>query len=213
MIHAYAADYVDDAQRTLGTMLDFGVNECGYGAAEVMNLFIGSGVARQFAAGNPTYVVGMTGCELFRAVLQRAGLQNPAVDDAMYLDKSPEYWAGWALAYYQWYYDYTFSEILEAVPVDDVLRMYDTLHEADITKFVSVMDGRLAKVYKGTRFARMCESCGIAYAKLAEETGIPLEKIERWSSVRGSINAARAEDAVKVSKAIGCDVGRLLDRI
>ena len=33
----------------------------------------------------------------------------------MYQDKSPEYWSGWALAYYQWYTGKTFSKIHAAL--------------------------------------------------------------------------------------------------
>lgn len=38
----------------------------------------------------------------------------------MYLDKGPEYWAGWALAFYQWYSDASFMEILSAVSMEEI---------------------------------------------------------------------------------------------
>ena len=38
-------------------------------------------------------------------------------DDIMFLDKSPEYWAGWSLAFYQWFSGRDFMSILEIVPL------------------------------------------------------------------------------------------------
>ena len=50
---------------------------------------------------HPRYVAGMNGCEFARVILDDVGAAYPEAEDEMYLDKSPEYWAGWALAYYQ----------------------------------------------------------------------------------------------------------------
>ena len=56
------------------------------------------------------------------------------LEDEMYLDKSPEYWAGWALAYYQWYTGRTFIKIYKVVSIQELLDMYDVYHEMDIQK-------------------------------------------------------------------------------
>ncbi|MFC2314513.1 MAG: transcriptional regulator, partial [Selenomonas massiliensis] len=61
------------------------------------------------------------------------------------IDISPEYWAGWALAYYQWLRNIPFEEILDAVPMEKIVRSYYPLHEADIRKFVEVMDVWMAE--------------------------------------------------------------------
>ena len=142
-VHAYSEDYLWGAQRALGDMLDFGVNTCQLDMDFIMNKFIESGIADNFAIGNPKYVAGMTGCEVLRTVLEKTGEENPKENDIMYVDKSPEYWTGWALAYYQWYRNYKFQEIQSKVPVSEVVKMY-ILHEADVMKFVEIMDTRMA---------------------------------------------------------------------
>lgn len=142
-VHAYSEDYLWGAQRVLGDMLDFGVNTCQLDMDFIMNKFIESGIADNFAIGNPKYVAGMTGCEVLRTVLEKTGEENPKENDIMYVDKSPEYWTGWALAYYQWYRNYKFQEIQSKVPVSEVVKMY-ILHEADVMKFVEIMDTRMA---------------------------------------------------------------------
>ena len=142
-VHAYSEDYLWGAQRVLGDMLDFGVNTCQLDMDFIMNKFIESGIADNFAIGNPKYVAGMTGCEVLRTVLEKTGEENPKENDIMYVAKSPEYWIGWALAYYQWYRNYKFQEIQSKVPVSEVVKMY-ILHEADVMKFVEIMDTRMA---------------------------------------------------------------------
>ena len=142
-VHAYSEDYLWGAQRILGDMLDFGVNTCQLDMDFIMNKFIESGIADNFAIGNPKYVAGMTGCEVLRTVLEKTGEENPKENDIMYVDKSPEYWTGWALAYYQWYRNYKFQEIQSKVPVSEVVKMY-ILHEANVMKFVEIMDTRMA---------------------------------------------------------------------
>lgn len=142
-VHAYSEDYLWGAQRVLGDMLDFGVNTCQLDMDFIMNKFIESGIADNFAIGNPKYVAGMTGCEVLRTVLEKTGEENPKENDIMYVDKSPEYWTGWAVAFYQWYRNYKFQEIQSKVPVSEVVKMY-ILHEADVMKFVEIMDTRMA---------------------------------------------------------------------
>ena len=99
---SYDESYLPLSQRILGDMYDYAVNTLSFGIKQYHRLFIVSGIARQFEIGNPTYVAGMNGCEVAREVISSCTDRTPENEDLMYLDKSPEYWVGWALAYYQW---------------------------------------------------------------------------------------------------------------
>ena len=66
--------------------------------------------------------------------------ERRCAEDAMYLDKTPEFWAGWALAYYQWHSGRSFMDILSAVPFSEIIRMYPVYHEMDIRQFIDRMD-------------------------------------------------------------------------
>lgn len=137
---AYDVDYLDDAMRNLGDAVDFAVMTLNlepdvFGAALSVSY-----AARQFSMGNPRYVAGMNGCELARAVLDDTNTPYTDRDDAMYLDKSPEYWAGWVLAFYQWYSGLSFGEILTAISLDHIIEMYPVYHEMDISRFVDRME-------------------------------------------------------------------------
>ena len=56
-------------------------------------------------------------------------------------DCSPEYWAGWVLAYYQWYTAKSFAQMYaDGQSYDKILRMYHPMHEADLKKIVEYID-------------------------------------------------------------------------
>jgi hypothetical protein len=130
----------------LGYMLDYAVNDCGFDAEEFYGWFIDSGVARSFGRGHPKFVAGLSGPELASEVIYRTHNYRPDTPPAENIDKSPEYWAGWILAYYQWHSGLTFSDLQNSgLTLNRVLSLYPTLHEADISKFVSVAESIISK--------------------------------------------------------------------
>mgnify|MGYP005960268849 CR=1 FL=1 len=138
-MHAYSEDYLLTAQRILGDMLDYAVNEYEFDPDEFYKMFLVSDVSRQFQEGNPTYIAGKNGCEMVKEVIRSAGLIMEEIPDEMYLDKSPEYWAGWALAYYQWKSNFSFEYILDKICASDILKLYMPYHEMDIREFCDKM--------------------------------------------------------------------------
>lgn len=129
----------------------------------------------------------------------------------MYLDKSPEYWTGWALAYYQWYRGVRFSRIQKAVSVTEVYGMYETMHEADIMKFVTVMDEKLKAFYHETNLKRMRENAGYSQRQLAEESGVPIRQIQLFEQRRRDINKTQLETAWKLARALACRIEDLVE--
>ena len=86
-MHAYSEDYLLTAQRILGDMLDYAVNEYEFDPDEFYKMFLVSDVSRQFQEGNPTYIAGKNGCEIVKEVIRSAGLIMEEIPDEMYLDK------------------------------------------------------------------------------------------------------------------------------
>ena len=147
MIHAYSEDYLNNAQKILGDMMDYAVNTYEFSPNQFYEMFLVSDVSMQFQTGNPTYVAGKTGCELVKEVIRKSGLLIPELEDEMYLDKSPEYWCGWALAYYQWYTGRSFMKIYHAVSIEEILNMYPVYHEMDISRFVETINEKWDQYY------------------------------------------------------------------
>ena len=103
MIHAYNHYYLEDAMNNLGNMLDYAVNAAGLDIAVFYEMFLASGVASQIEVGNPRYVSGLSGIELCHVVLEKSS--DIDIKDVVYqpFERTKEFWAGWSLAYYQWY--------------------------------------------------------------------------------------------------------------
>ncbi|MCQ2306350.1 MAG: hypothetical protein MJ000_02145 [Bacteroidales bacterium] len=140
MTVAYNETYLPSAMHNLATMMDCGVNKYGLTAYQFFSLFLKSGIAKQFAKGNPRYVVGISGVELADAVIERTNGTLLASNDGSY-SETPEFWAGWVLAYYQWKTGKSFYSIQHnGLGITKIVAMYHPLHEADLEKFVSVAD-------------------------------------------------------------------------
>ena len=56
------------------------------------------------------------------------------------MTRSEEFRLGWALAYYQWHTDLSFSEITKIAPIEDIRKLYSSYHEMDIRQFCDKMN-------------------------------------------------------------------------
>ncbi len=192
-------------------MLDYAVNSLDMQAEKFFSLFVFSDAAHQFEQGNCAYVAGKTGCELAKEVLRESGLHEPEAAEEMYMDKLPEYWAGWALAYYQWYSGRSFQRIYAAVPIEAVLYMYSTLHEADIMKFVEVMNEKLAEHYTDTNLKHFRTIAGMSQRELAQKADIPLRQIQLFEQRQRDINKTQALNLLKLARVLHCRYEDLLE--
>lgn len=146
MARAYKKTYLNGAMHNLAVMMDCGVRKYGYSIQDFYEKFLSSEVAKQFANGNPRYLVGMSGAELADLVVQSSGSPISEKNDGTYT-VGPEYWAGWVLAYYQWLTRRSFAFIQrKGMDIKEVIRLYYPLHEADLSKFAdtanSIMNGK-----------------------------------------------------------------------
>lgn len=215
MTHAYEETYLDDAMNNLGDMLDYAVNDCGFDAEEFFSQFIVSGVAEAFERGNPKYIAGLSGPELASEVIYRTVRSRPDTPSAENIDKSPEYWAGWILAYYQWQSIRRFSDMRKnGLTINRVLSLYPTLHEADISKFVSVAD-QIIKSNMTTgvsNLQRIRKASGMTQNELAEASGTSLRMIQLYEQRKQDINKAQAITLTRMAHVLGCAVEDLLEK-
>ncbi len=209
-MRAYPYDYLMRAQCIMGDMLDFAVNTCEMDLEEFYGLFLMSDISVQFQNGNPTYVAGKTGCELMKEVVAESGMKPVNIEDEMYLDKSPEYWTGWALAYYQWYTCRTFIKINKAVSIRRVVRMYDVYHEMDISHFVDMLNELWDAYYEETNLKRIRKTAGLSQRELAELSGVSVRQIQLFEQRRRDINHTKAIDVVRIGRVLGCKTEDLL---
>ena len=210
-IRAYDELYLPGAQNILGHAVDFAIMTLAVEPNDFGNALAVSESAKQFSEGNPRYVAGMNGCEFARAILDDTGITYPESADEMYLDKSPEYWAGWALAFYQWSTALPFMEILRAVSLEKIIGMYPLYHEMDLSHFADQMNHVLKDAYLQTRLRERRSNCGLSQSELAEEADVPLRQIQMFEQGQRDINKTSAITLLKLSKALHCKMEDLLE--
>ena len=210
-IRAYDESYIHNAQNILGHAVDFAVMSLNIDPDVFGSAFAVSDASRQFANGNPRYVAGINGCELARMVLTETHKTFTDTEDGMFLDKSPEYWAGWALAYYQWFSSRSFMDILTAVPLSRIIEMYPVYHEMDIQQFVDRMDKLLKQYYPYTRLRTRRQNCGLSQSSLAADSEVALRQIQLFEQRQRDINNAAAITLLRLSKSLHCQIEDLLE--
>lgn len=174
MIHAYDKVYLEKARTALGRMLDFAVYDLKYAVGDFWELFLTSGIAKRFGEGDFQLLVGMSGVELAYKVLECSGIENERIKPMYAENRSEEYWAGWALAYYQWEAGMSFEEINLYVPIKEVLSMYYPFHEMDIRQFVDATSVLYKERKKETNLKIHRLKAGLSQKELAELADIPL---------------------------------------
>ncbi len=209
MIHAYDELYIDSAQSILGHAFDFAVVTLGIDIDRFGKLFAVSDVSKQFAAGNPAYVAGRNGCEIARLVLEETGYVYEDAEDVMYPDRSPEFWAGWATAFYQWYCGCSFYDIISFRSFGEIRDMYEPFHEMDVMQFVERMTELSSATVTRLRLYRDRLSC--SQSELSRGSGVALRQIQLFEQKQRDINKASADTLYKLSRTLNCRMEDLLE--
>ena len=211
MIHAYDNQYLDDAMRCLGEAMDYATNSCQVNMDSFLELFIGSGYAEQFAAGVPKYVSGVSGTELVMDVLTKSGTDMDFPQAQIDYEYSPQYWCGWILAYYQWYTGRSFKEIAKHITMQEIEKLYPTLHEASVEKFVDIVNRMIRRKNPPTRLQAQRKISGYSQRELAEKVGVNLRTLQQYEIRAKDINKAAGATLLALAKVLGCRVEDLLE--
>ncbi|MDY3909373.1 MAG: helix-turn-helix transcriptional regulator [Eubacterium sp.] len=211
MIHAYNEFYLNDAKQNLAVFFDYAINDCGVDADLFARIFVQSGYADKFERGNPAIIAGMSGVELAKKVLLYV-YPNWNFPDRTFLEEcSPVYWAGWALAEYQWVTCKRFKNIFSRITFSEVISMYHVYHEMDITHFVEDMNKKYNATEQETRLKTIRENRGVSQTELAKLSGVSLRSIQMYEQKVNDIDKAQARTVYKLSRVLGCTVEDLLE--
>ena len=165
-------------------MLDFAVNERGFELDAFFDLFIGSGLAERFGRGDPSLVVGKSGVELAWTVFEESGLPVERVSVQYPIDRSPEYWVGWVLAYYQWLRSVSF--------------------EMDIRQLVDRIDELFEQANPTTQLQQRRIDAGLSQRQLADLSGVPVRTIQQYEQRQKDIAHAAFVTVNALARALFC---------
>ena len=212
MIHAYPEMYLSKAQSVLGDAFDYAVNTCGIPGNDFVKLFVGSSVSKRMENGEPACLAGKSGIEIAQEIVAETKGQELQIELQEHVGRSKEYWIGWAVAYYQWYSGRRYSDIFKVLSFKDLQKMYYTLHEADITKFVDIVDSRMKEFFSETNLKRIRTAYGFTQAELAERSNVSLRSIQMYEQRNKNINKAGADTMYRLAKVLGCTMEDLIEK-
>ena len=212
MTHAYQEIYLSNAQSMLGDAFDYAINVCHIPGSSFVKLFIASTISKRLENGEPSYLSGKSGIEVAMEILAETTGKTPDAAPQEHFGRSREYWIGWAVAYYQWFSGRSYSDIFQVVTFEELQRMYDPLHEADITKFADILDARMREFFADTSLKRIRTAYGCTQAELAKRSGVSLRSIQMYEQRNKDINKASAETLLRLSRVLGCTMEDLMEK-
>ncbi len=212
-IRAYPEIYLSHAMASMGEAFDYIVNDCDMVGGDFVKMLLGSPICRKLENGEPAYLSGKSGIELAREIVESVTGKVLTVEPQVHYARSPEYWSGWSVAYFQWFSSRKYSEIFAAVPFEEMLLMYPTLHEADLTKFAEVVDEKIRAKFPETKLKRQRAIYGYSQRELANLSGVSLRAIQMYEQRQKDINKASAISVRNLAKVLGCNIEDLMEHV
>lgn len=207
MIHAYDLVYVEPAQENLAVLFDYSVNFLHIPLNKLYKRFLQSKLSKKFEMGDYSVIVGKSGIELVK------DLTDSPIDKIEYqiTGRSPEYWLGYSLAFFQWKTSLPFKKLDKYISINELLSMYHPYHEMSLGQFVE----RVSQIYnerkKYTNLQIIRTSLLCSRRALSLMSDVPERTIEQYEQRRKNINKANAEHIVALAKALKCSVEELLE--
>lgn len=212
MSYAYNEYYVDDAMENLAEAVDYAVNVCDWDINHFFDMFMVSGYGIWFGNGVPRVVSGMSGTEMVFRIVEKVGVKRAFPPAQIAYERSPEYWCGWVMAYYQWKTGRTFQEILSHVTAENIRNMYWPCHEASEDWFVDHLDAIIERKKSTSELQRIRRLRGYSQRILAEKSGINLRTLQQYEIGAKDINKASVSSVLSLAKVLGCEVEELLEK-
>ena len=204
MTHAYNELYLNSAMETLGEVFSFTSNS--NEADLLFEEFLVSGYAYQFGRGNPHYI-NMPSFVFFEDIIK----EKLPLKTLYYNERTPEYWCGFVLAYYQWYTGLSFQQIGEKLKPSKIIAMYNPLHEADFGKIVEFFNNIVYD--KTTNLAKYRKLAKLSQSELSKLSNVSLRSIQLYEQRKLDINSASSIKLFKISRVLGCNIEDLLEMI
>lgn len=205
-IRAYPEIYLSGVMHTMAALLDYAVNVKQQNIDIFFRRFITQGFALQLEQGNPVAITGRSCAELYQMI---AADYTQPMYQSLPSDRSPEFWLGWALSYYQWYTCRTFCEITAAVPLSTMRSWYYTLHEADLMRFVETVDAQ--PVLRRTNLEILRNRANLSQSQLSMMSGVSLSSIRMYEQRQSDISHAQFNTLNALARVLNCSIYHLMD--
>ena len=211
MIRAYPEIYLNKAMINMGDAFDFAIGDLGLDGEDFVSMMSHSKVARRIENGEARYLVGMSGIDLAAEIIAEVTGIAPVIEECESYIRTPDHWCGWSICYYQWLSNRPYGEIFEKLTYGDLLSLYKTLHEADVTRFAEVVGRRFDDELGASGLRKIRKAYGYSQSRLAAESGVSLRSIQMYEQGNKDINKAQAATLLRLTKAMGCRIEDLIE--
>lgn len=208
MIHAYDKNYLPKAQTLMGVMFHFAAYDLNIPLESFYDKFLYSKISSNFELGDSSILGGKSGVELTIEIIND---ENKVIYYQPFFDRTPEYWCGWALAYFQWYSGLKFIQINKYISIREILEMYNPYHEMDISQFcdhmITLYNSR--KPSSNLKLKRL--EANLSQSELSKLSDVPVRTIQQYEQKQKNINKANAETVIKLAKVLNCSILDLIE--
>ena len=199
MIPAYNIYYVLLAQHNLAIFLDYSVNYLHFPLHDIWNRFLSSKICDKFMDADPQVMAGRSGIELVFDVLGKEAINVPEYTS---IDKSPEYWLGYYLAYFQWRVNLSFRQLEKYIKIEEILEMYHPYHEMDLENFIIDLGKKYNERKGKTNLEIFRKELNMSRADLSKQSNVPVRTIEHYEQRVVDINNASSKYIISLAKAL-----------
>lgn len=208
---AYNQMYFNDAITNMGEMTEYAHYACNADLDMTFSCFIISGYAKRFQMGDPQVVSGMSGTELYMAVMDKCGMGRDSYPAPLVrYDTDVFYWIGYILAYAQWLSGWSFKSITDAVKTEDFMRMYPALHTVSEDRVCEEILELCKKRALISRLQQYRKRLGYTQAVLAEKSGVNLRTLQQYEVGDKDIAKASAGSVISLARALHVEPGDLI---
>lgn len=211
MISAYSELYLDVTRKRLAIILDYATSVLDLDIEIFWPLFLSSSICNFMEKGDPSTVAGKSGTELTWEILEESHVIFNKVNYGYREEKSPSYWLGWALSYFQWSRVITYSDINRFITIKELLSLYHPYHEMDITSFCDYLDSIMIKK-KETKLAYYRKNMCLTQRELALLSDVPKRTIEQYEQRQKDINKASCSVLFKLATVLKVNMEELIEK-
>lgn len=202
MIHAYNEYFLEIIQRKVAEMFELAVLVEKLGIDAFASRFASSRIARALEKADPVYALGKSANELLALVIDSEPRYAEVSSEA-----SPEYWLGWVLSYAQWYFNKSYSALIEALPCSKLIKHYFPYHEMDIMHSMDLIGSHLDLTPPLKKIRKMK---GWSQADLSRLSGVQLRTIKAYEQGSVDISKAQVETVYRLADSLGCTIEDLV---
>ena len=95
--------------------------------------------------------------------------------------------------------------------MQEILKLYPTLHEADEEKAVDTLNNMIKTSIKPAKLQQQRKRCGYTQKRLAEISGVNLRTLQQYELKAKDIDKASVQTVLALSNALGCGIEDIIE--